>query len=55
MADIKDCRKRLGELERRLLVLMGNIEDMGKCITAVRTEAVELYKEIDAKLNGDES
>jgi len=32
---------------------MGNIEDIEKCIAAIRKEAVELYKEIDTKLNGD--
>lgn len=55
MSDIEEKRKRLGELNQRLVVVMGNIEEMEKCITAIRTEAVELYKEIDAKLNGDES
>lgn len=39
----EDESKRLGEMNRRLLVLMGNIEDMEKCIAAIRKEATELY------------
>lgn len=55
MADIEEERRILNELNRRLIVLMGDIEDREKCIVAIRKEAVEVYKEIDAKLNGDES
>ncbi len=51
---VEELRQQLNELNRQLLVQMGNIEDMEKCIAAIRKEAVELYKEIDAKLNGDE-
>lgn len=50
---VEELRTQLGELNRRLLVQMGNIEDVEKCIAAIRKEAVELYLEIDAKLNGD--
>ena len=53
MADIEELRKRLGEICQELLVLMGDIEDMGKCLEAKRKEASELYVEIDAKLNGE--
>jgi len=53
MADVEELRRQLNELNRRTLVLMGNIEDMEKCIAAIRKEATELYLEIDKKLNGD--
>ena len=52
MADIEELRKKLNELNQRLLVQMGNIEDMEKCIADTRKEATELYMEIDTKLNG---
>lgn len=53
MADVEEQRSRLNELNWRLLVLMGSIEDMEKCIAAIRKEAIETYKQIDAKLNGE--
>ena len=53
MADVEELRRQLNELNRRMLVLMGDIEDMEKCMAVMRKEAVKLYKEIDAKLNGD--
>jgi len=46
-----ECEK-LNKLARRLIVLMGDIEDMEKCIEIIRKEATELYKTIDTKLNG---
>lgn len=55
MAKIEEIRSQFGELNRRLLVVMGNLEDMEKCIAAIRKEASELYMEIDKKLNGDET
>jgi len=50
----EEKRKRLGEICQELLVIMGDIEDMAKCLEAKRKEASELYMEIDKKLNGDE-
>lgn len=55
MADIEEERKQLGQLIKELLVVMGDIEGVEKCIAAIRKEAVELYKEIDAKLNRKEN
>ena len=49
--NIEEERRKLGELNRRLLVLMGNIEDVEKCIAVIRKEATETYLEIDKKLN----
>ena len=53
MAELDEERKKLGDLLKELLTLMGNIEDMEKCLTAIKKKAVGIYKEIDAKLNGD--
>lgn len=55
MSDIEEERKQLRQVLRELLLVMGDIEKMGTRITALRNEAVELYKEIDAKLDGKES
>lgn len=52
MADLENLRRQLNELNRQMLLLMGDIEDMEKCIAAIRKEATNVYKEIDKKLNG---
>lgn len=51
MADVEEERKQLRQVLRELLLLMGDIEKMEKCIATLRKKAVELYKEIDAKLD----
>lgn len=53
MADIEEERKQLGQLIKELLVVMGDIEGVEKCIAVIKKKAVQAYKEIDAKLNGD--
>lgn len=50
---VEELRSHLNELNRRLLVQMGNIEDMEKCIATIRKEATEIYLQIDKKLNGE--
>lgn len=53
MADIENERRRLNQLNGELTILMGDIEKMEERIRAIRKEGIELYKEIDKKLNGD--
>lgn len=53
MADIEEERKKLGQLCREVLILMGDIGKMENRIAALRKQAVETYKEIDNKLNGE--
>ena len=49
---VEELRSDLNELNRQLLVQMGSIEDVEKCIVTIRKEATEIYMEIDKKLNG---
>ena len=53
MAEFEEERNRLNQLCRELLVLMGDIERMEEYIATLKKEAAELYKSIDAKLNGE--
>lgn len=53
MADIEEERKRLTEILRESLLVMGDIEKMQELLDGLRKEAVGLYKEIDKKLNGN--
>jgi len=51
MGELEEARKKLGGICQELLILMGDIEDMAKCLEAKRKEATELYMKIDEKLN----
>lgn len=53
MAELEEERKKLRDILRESLILMADIEKMEECIADLRKRAVEVYKEIDVKLNGD--
>ncbi len=48
--EFEEERKQLGDLNRRLFLLMADIEDMGKCLDLIKAEAVEVKKQIEAKI-----
>ena len=54
-SDLEEESKQLGDLNRRLFLLMADIEDMGKCLDIIKAEAVEVKKQIDAKIKETKS
>lgn len=49
MVDLVEERRQIDDLNRRLFLLMGDIEKMGKCLDLIKSEAAEVEKQIEAK------